>query len=302
MARLVFRAALLAFALLGAALPASAQYFGRNKVQYKTFDFQVLKTEHFDIYFYPSERDGVEIAARMAERWHARLRAAAAAPAQRPPAADPLRLSPRLRADERDSGRDRRRDGRRHRVAQAAHRPAACRAARRHRPRDRPRARPRVSVRHHARPARAPRAAGRRGMRLPLWFIEGMAEYLSIGPVDPHTAMWLRDAARQETAPDDRAISTTRSTFRIAGARRSGPTSAAATATTMIERDAHDRRLPRRRSERGDSNRCSASRRKELSDDWQASIREMYEPVLAATTRPSEIGRHRAGARRGAAN
>jgi hypothetical protein len=33
---------------------------------------------------------------------------------------------------------------------------------------------------------------------MPLWFIEGMAEYLSVGPVDPHTAMWLRDAARRE--------------------------------------------------------------------------------------------------------
>src|SRR6185503_18422672 len=32
--------------------------------------------------------------------------------------------------------------------------------------------------------------------RLPLWFIEGMAEYLSLGPVDANTAMWLRDAAR----------------------------------------------------------------------------------------------------------
>src|SRR3989441_12488309 len=55
------------------AAPASAQYFGRNKVQYKKLHFQVLKTEHFDLYFYPEERDGVEIAARMAERWHARL-------------------------------------------------------------------------------------------------------------------------------------------------------------------------------------------------------------------------------------
>ena len=34
-------------------------------------------------------------------------------------------------------------------------------------------------------------------LRMPLWFIEGMAEYLSLGPVDPHTAMWMRDAARQ---------------------------------------------------------------------------------------------------------
>src|SRR5437667_1351363 len=25
--------------------------------------------------------------------------------------------------------------------------------------------------------------------------MEGMAEYLSVGPIDPHTAMWLRDAA-----------------------------------------------------------------------------------------------------------
>src|SRR5256885_1681722 len=52
---------------------ASAQYFGRNKVQYKNLDFEVLKTEHFDIYFYPEEREGIDIAARMAERWLARL-------------------------------------------------------------------------------------------------------------------------------------------------------------------------------------------------------------------------------------
>src|SRR6266516_2388565 len=52
---------------------ASAQYFGRNKVQYKNLNFEVLKTEHFDIYFYPEEREGIDIAARMAERWHARL-------------------------------------------------------------------------------------------------------------------------------------------------------------------------------------------------------------------------------------
>ena len=31
--------------------------FGRNKVQYRTFAFQVLHTEHFDIYYYPEEAD-----------------------------------------------------------------------------------------------------------------------------------------------------------------------------------------------------------------------------------------------------
>ena len=41
----------------GSLLPgsASAQYFGRNKVQYQTFDFQVLHSPHFDVYFYEEE-------------------------------------------------------------------------------------------------------------------------------------------------------------------------------------------------------------------------------------------------------
>src|SRR6266481_6199777 len=67
-------AALLAVGILGlSGTTLSAQYFGRNKVQYKKLDFQVLKTEHFDIYFYPDEREGIDIAARLAERWRVRL-------------------------------------------------------------------------------------------------------------------------------------------------------------------------------------------------------------------------------------
>ena len=50
-----------------------AQYFGRNKVQYERFDYKVLKTEHFDVYFYPEMTQAAEQAARMAERWYARL-------------------------------------------------------------------------------------------------------------------------------------------------------------------------------------------------------------------------------------
>ena len=52
-----------------------AQYFGRNKVQYDKFDWQVLKTEHFDIYFYTGEDATAAQAARMGERWLTRLSA-----------------------------------------------------------------------------------------------------------------------------------------------------------------------------------------------------------------------------------
>jgi WD40 repeat protein len=37
--------------------------------------------------------------------------------------------------------------------------------------------------------------------QVPSWFTEGMAEYLSKGPVDPLTAMWLRDAAIRGELP-----------------------------------------------------------------------------------------------------
>jgi hypothetical protein len=48
---------------------ASAQfyYFGRNKVQYTNFDWHVLRTEHFDIYYYPEMKDLAERGAAFAE-------------------------------------------------------------------------------------------------------------------------------------------------------------------------------------------------------------------------------------------
>jgi len=50
---------------------AAAQYlnyFGRNKVQYTNFDWQVMQTEHVDLYYFPEEKDLAEIAAASAER------------------------------------------------------------------------------------------------------------------------------------------------------------------------------------------------------------------------------------------
>ena len=36
---------------------------------------------------------------------------------------------------------------------------------------------------------------------LPLWLVEGMAEYFSLGSIDPHTAMWMRDAVLSNDIP-----------------------------------------------------------------------------------------------------
>src|SRR5262245_4449333 len=179
---------------------ASAQYFGRNKVQYKNLDFQILKTEHFDIYFYPSARESVDIAARMAERWHARLQKVLGHELR---GRQPLVLyasHPDFEQTNAIEGEIGEGTGG---VTESIRRRIVL-----------PMGGPLADTDHvighelvHAfqfdittRPDAAPGETG--AHRLPLWFIEGMAEYLSIGPIDPHTAMWMRDAARRETLPD----------------------------------------------------------------------------------------------------
>lgn len=52
---------------------AQFYYFGRNKVQYTQFEWQILKTDHFDIYFYPEMKDLAERGAASAEEAYREL-------------------------------------------------------------------------------------------------------------------------------------------------------------------------------------------------------------------------------------
>ena len=55
-------------AALCAGAPAQAQYFGRNAVQWERQKFEVLKTRHFDVYYYAEGRQAAEQVGRMGER------------------------------------------------------------------------------------------------------------------------------------------------------------------------------------------------------------------------------------------
>jgi len=69
---------LLALAVILILLPAAANsqfYFGQNKVQYTNFDWQVMETDHFRIFFYAEEEELGEIAARIAEDGYKELAA-----------------------------------------------------------------------------------------------------------------------------------------------------------------------------------------------------------------------------------
>jgi hypothetical protein len=48
-------------------------YFGRNKVQYEEFDWKILRTDHFDIYYY-GEMEHVAELVGYAEEIYAELK------------------------------------------------------------------------------------------------------------------------------------------------------------------------------------------------------------------------------------
>src|SRR2546427_9667459 len=56
--------------------PLAAQfgYFGQNKIQYRKFDWRVLRGEHVDLYYYPEEEELGRGALAYAEEGYANLR------------------------------------------------------------------------------------------------------------------------------------------------------------------------------------------------------------------------------------
>ena len=57
----------LIFSVFAASECKAQFYFGKNKVQYTDFQWQVMETDHFRIYFYIEEEELARIAAKIAE-------------------------------------------------------------------------------------------------------------------------------------------------------------------------------------------------------------------------------------------
>ena len=192
----------LAASALGA-VPAAAQYFGQNKVQYETFDFRVLSTPHFDVYFYPEEERASRDAARMAERWYARLsevlnhrfddRQPIVFYGTHPAFQQTTTLSGEI--GEGTGG-----------VTEALKQRVIMPLAGSYQETDHVLGHELVHAFQYDISGlgrfRGSLTAGARAFGgAPLWFTEGMAEYLSVGPVDALTAMWLRDAVLTGEVP-----------------------------------------------------------------------------------------------------
>ncbi|MGH7541702.1 MAG: peptidase S9 [Gemmatimonadota bacterium] len=180
---------------------ASAQtgrYFGRNKVQYQAFDFEVLKTEHFDIYYYEREAEAAEMAARMAERWYARLSRVLNHEFR---SRQPIILYADHSDFEQTNATPSQIDESTGGFTEILKRRVVLPLAGPIGESDHVLGHELVHAFQFDMTGQGPAAVGLDvpgAIRLPLWFIEGMAEYLSIGPIDPFTTMWMRDALDME--------------------------------------------------------------------------------------------------------
>jgi len=186
--------------LLAAAQPAAAQYFGQNKVQYRKFNFSSIQTEHFDIYYYPDERGGALDAARMAERAYARLSRVLHHNFQN---RKPIILYASQSDFQQTNIVDASGEGLGGVTEFFKHRAvlpftgsyAEFEHVLQH------------EMVHQFQYDVYSRGRAGGGMQTlvnvnpPLWFMEGMAEYLSLGPINAETAMWLRDASLEGNLP-----------------------------------------------------------------------------------------------------
>jgi len=194
-------------AFLAASAPeARAQYFGRNPVQWERLKFEVLKTEHFDIHYYPEEKEAAAQAGRMAERWYARLSGILDHEFK---TRQPLILyasHPHFQQTKTIGGAPGEGTGG---VTEAFKRRIVLPVGASLAETDHVLGHELVHAFQYdmTGQGRVTSTNYPSALRMPLWFIEGMAEYLSVGPVDAHTSMWLRDAARKEKLPTIRDLS-----------------------------------------------------------------------------------------------
>jgi len=279
---------LVSFLLLCVVLTPSlqGQYFGRNKVQWESFDFRVLKTEHFDIYYYPEEEAVVHDIGRMAERWYERLSRVFGHQFERKPivlyANHPDFQQTTTTRGLIGEGTGGFTDSFLNRVVLPLTPVNADN--------DHVLGHELVHVFQFDIANRASQGQGARRFnlqQLPLWIIEGLAEYFSQGRVDPQTAMWLRDAAIHDRLPDLR---------RLQRDRRLSPYQFGQAFWAYIGGRWGDDNVTRLFigsaivGVEESFQRVLGASPKEVFDGWHASVREAYDPVVQARWKPEQLG------------
>lgn len=180
-------------------MPVDAQYFGRNKPRYKQIDFHVCKTPHFDIYHYlENNEEYLKTIANQSERWFHMHNDVFQDSFQ---ITNPL-IFYNNHADFQQTraisgtvsvGTGGVTEGFKNRVVM----PFAMSNQQTHHVLGHELVH---AFQYHS-VIYGDSTSLRNLANFPLWVIEGLAEYMSLGSEDAHTAMWMRDAVLNDRVP-----------------------------------------------------------------------------------------------------
>ncbi|MDB4904598.1 MAG: translocation protein TolB [Mucilaginibacter sp.] len=205
-----FLGSLYIFSLLLISLQTQAQYFGQNKVRYKNLKFQVYKTPHFEIYYYLKNDSMIKRFAQESELWYTLHQQVFRDTFKKP---NPIILyanHPDFQQTtaidgEIDVGTGGITEGLKNRVVMPV---METNQTTRH-----------VIGHELVHAFQYHLLLGKDSANfeninnLPLWMIEGMAEYLSLGKNDSYTAMWMRDAYLNHDIPTIRDLTNSNKYF-----------------------------------------------------------------------------------------
>ncbi len=288
-------AALAALLLLSAAprvtplvapLQAQAGYFGQNQVQFRRLRWQVLKTEHFDVHYYPELEQVALYTGQMAERTYARLREVFNH--------DFTERKPILIYGSRNDF------AQNNVIGDPGEGTAGVTDALRQRnmffftndmgQSERTLAHEMVHVFQYDIFARGRAGGGLQQLAQvapPLWFIEGMAEYLSIGPEHAYTDAVMRDAAINGNIPSVQQLTSRPDLFfpyrfgqsfwgYVAGRWGDEIIGEIMGASTSLGIDRSFRRY-------------TGLDLEDLGDEWKEAIQTRYLPQVAELERPRRV-------------
>lgn len=175
-----------------------AQYFGRNKPNYEEFDFEVLQSENFELYHYLDNDAYVDKFLRQAEEWYHHHQDILHDTIQQK---NPFILY----ANHADFQQTNAISGNigvgTGGVTEAFKNRVVMPIAMSNQQTHHVLGHELVHAFQYNMILNGDSTSLRNLSNLPLWMVEGLAEYLSIGSVDAHTAMWMRDAVLHDNFP-----------------------------------------------------------------------------------------------------
>lgn len=186
----------LAFLLLP--ILSYCQYFGQNKPKYQTFHFQVAETNNFEIYHYLPDDSGLESIARQSEQWYAmHLNILKDSIASKTPFIlynnHPEFQQTNTTTEDIEIGTGG--------FTEALKRRMVLPIAGSNQQTNHVIGHELVHAFQFNMLLQRDSVAMRSFLNIPLWMMEGMAEFLSIGRYDAMTCLWLHDAAKNKHIP-----------------------------------------------------------------------------------------------------